>query len=375
MAGVPRKPRVVSPWESSAQSQRGNILPFETNLATGDSRPAVPQALLDLWSALTLPGDAATGANGMQDLYQDPETGTVSPNLNPDLIARAAGFPLEVGMPGLMTGASQVAKEGLDPNLLSIFAGPKGKTADLDKLAEAKDEILRLQMLHGRTGLKVPEINEIFDETGWLLAPDGRMKYEISDDPAVPTKHMPVSVFDAKMDGYLSDFISHPELFDAYPELKGHSTEVDIRPGPQEGFYDPSMNLISAAGRRPFDVASVLMHETQHKVQELEGFARGGSPNGVRHMLANLEPNASAQLSLPDPMQLYKALMGEAEARMVQRRFETGDNKKSPYGTGDGSYDVPASLQIDPKWMADPAKSIGQDELMKKLLSLKAALQ
>lgn len=98
----------------------------------------------------------------------------------------------------------------------------------------------------------------------------------------------------------LGEVVSHPELFDAYPELR--NIRVNVKNMRNYGHYDEwsgviAINRIQGVG----EMHSTLLHEIQHAIQSIEGFARGGSTqaNGRK----------------------YNNLSGEVEARNAERRM------------------------------------------------------
>jgi hypothetical protein len=76
----------------------------------------------------------------------------------------------------------------------------------------------------------------------------------------------------------LDDYIDDDELFAAYPDLR----EVEVKLGDANavlrgklGKYNPKDVTITLYDRSE----DVMCHEVQHVIQDIEGFARGGSPN------------------------------------------------------------------------------------------------
>ena len=71
---------------------------------------------------------------------------------------------------------------------------------------------------------------------------------------------------------------------------------------------------------------NVALHELQHGVQEIEGFAKGGSPSTVMTKLQQSNPDEyqrllSSSQNLNDIYDnAYKRIAGEVEARAVQKR-------------------------------------------------------
>lgn len=97
----------------------------------------------------------------------------------------------------------------------------------------------------------------------------------------------------------LNEVLDDPELFASYPQLKDVKVSVDELKSTEQAHFNPSKNEIVLSSRLDAeDMKSSLYHEIQHKIQEIEGFARGGGVGSLN----------------------YKKLAGEAEARNVQTR-------------------------------------------------------
>ena len=114
------------------------------------------------------------------------------------------------------------------------------------------------------------------------------------------------NVFMAEQDGGLikvGDVLDHLALFSAYPKIS--ETRVAIDNGLQKGnaAYSPESNTITIPGMDDSkQLLTVLLHEIQHGIQNIEGFATGGSPD--------LNGGFSA----------YKRLAGEVESRNTEAR-------------------------------------------------------
>jgi len=124
----------------------------------------------------------------------------------------------------------------------------------------------------------------IHQATGWWKGADGKWRFEIDDSVAaignLPKKQNMMQVPHRNADIFLPDVFTHPQLYNAYPTLRN----TTVRPmdldqlGSARGAYLSGPNrLLLAPGTAP-DLKSVTLHEAQHGVQELEGFARGGRP-------------------------------------------------------------------------------------------------
>ena len=165
--------------------------------------------------------------------------------------------------------------------------------------------------------------------TGLFQMPDGKYRFEI-DDTKASIKELPneglVNYDDAieltkdafpSLNGAdlirkafstrkLSDVIDHKELFDNYPQLK--NTEVAfVDGGGSLGGYFPKENLITVNLGQVYPdrvenvkdrVMSILLHEIQHNVQDIENFARGSNmSSGQQNIAVNIE-DAQRKLGL-----------------------------------------------------------------------------
>jgi hypothetical protein len=277
-----------------------------------------------------------------------------------------------------------------DPTRAEIFIGKTAKTWD----APAAQKAQELEKV-GFT----PEA--IWRKTGTFRGPEGEWRQEISDamafKPTVGTPEANTRFWN------VNEAVLHPAMRKAYPEIMEETlTTIERKPFAESGFYqakvprtDEAVGLdpeLYVAARDRGSIKSILAHELQHAVQEAEGFARGGSPRmfekGValsergRGVLEDLRDSlGSGSLTSPreivdnlkyfregeleriaakhkfktvdelqkflkeetlqrDPVEQYKRLAGEAEARATQaRRGMTMEQRRTkfPYE----SYDVP----------------------------------
>ena len=82
---------------------------------------------------------------------------------------------------------------------------------------------------------------------------------------------------------HLADWIENKELFDAYPDLKNvEMVFTDQLPKNEAGYYSEKENRLVVNTAFDMDyIESVIAHEVQHAIQRKEGFAVGGSTEGV----------------------------------------------------------------------------------------------
>jgi hypothetical protein len=82
--------------------------------------------------------------------------------------------------------------------------------------------------------------------------------------------------------GTLGERYPHPELYEAYPKMRNYKVELvdPDRLGGASGEFDPVRKKIRIDQTLPEDrVASTLLHEVQHAIQDRErGFSLGGNP-------------------------------------------------------------------------------------------------
>ena len=252
---------------------------------------------------------------------------------------------------------------------------------------------------------------EIWKETGTVRGPDGQWRQEISDKEAFIKGNKPFE--DVIMGAYdrgvletgeqlykttVGDVMYHNPLKEAYPEMMGIETQMMRKGSNARGSLgiDKANNEQILSVRKdlpPEEARSTMLHELQHAVQEKEGFGVGGNVDTmarlrstvmnkigdlnsqmgsyVKAMDASTDPLEKAALKqqydaaieermklVPfaqlEPMDAYRSLIGEAEARLTQTRrdlnsaqrkkyfpFEFQDKNLNPYG-----LDIPPNMLI-----------------------------
>ena len=256
---------------------------------------------------------------------------------------------------------------------------------ELDRNAESNERIENLETAK-RMEEAEKDANVIRLATGWEKGADGKWKYEIDDSKVhfnlydameewdemhpryeelreklfktelseeeqkefdqwvdernkVSDKHTDMD-FSEKLLGKtfrLPEVMRHNELFKAYPELK--YVTVSIKKTGENGtlgnanYEDKHINLYrhekDTDGFEEWEkkAGSILLHEVQHIIQGIEGFAKGASPEMFEE-----SPEASEQSSIGrkivadgksfmSAMEAYRASAGEVESRNVQTRM------------------------------------------------------
>ena len=192
--------------------------------------------------------------------------------------------------------------------------------------------------------------------TGWERGADGKWRYEMPDAKIKDTMDVGggqiVKRYEEDMlwnGGKLSKVIDAPELFKAYPQLKDVRIETDaiMIDMPSNGEYNSKTNTITIHADELKYMNGILNHEIQHAIQDIEGFAKGGSPRLVRGEVkkklnevtkqirqlraegkedeakALIEKNRGLYNAYQknDDYNSYKSLAGEVEARNVSARM------------------------------------------------------
>lgn len=219
---------------------------------------------------------------------------------------------------------------------------------------QASEKLGRTESFEQATQLKMAgkTSGEIWMATGWFEGPDGAWRFEISDQDATANLQAMEEVawlqgqissiarqqmdgiiqapeaarktafymervdrlnsaFDEAEPGTLPAYLNHPTLFEAYPELTKMRVIIDPdAPYPEVTTNTPRIVIPSSYLEDSDLLFDTLIHETQHLVQRIEGFAKGLSPfmNGYRESWEN-ELNELLE-SDPD-VQIYMELHAE----------------------------------------------------------------
>ena len=121
----------------------------------------------------------------------------------------------------------------------------------------------------------------VIKKTGWWLGKDLKWRYEISSEKA-KVLAWPTDLFKEEL---LENVLHHPELYKAYPALRNVKVSAGFLMPSGNGAYSSKHNQIylgawtkdsSMAGAIDTNLG-LLLHEVQHAIQTIEGFAPGGS--------------------------------------------------------------------------------------------------
>jgi hypothetical protein len=252
-----------------------------------------------------------------------------------------------------------------------IMAGKKSMMADLKALARAQ------YMNDGGAPRE-----QIWNETGWWQGPDQQWRYEIPDSASEYLRARPdvlhpkedgiwsreavksvaerardkapdVGYWDSSLDranlessvyknAPLEVALQHYGFEGAYPDLRlmikeNPSLRSKAAYGEGDGFGLIQLQDSGWNSERPNeDIRLSILHELQHALQGVEGFADGGSAADLA---------AEFGVSQKEGRDLYKRLAGETEARLVEQRanLTRQELKSRPPWT---MFDVPEDQQI-----------------------------
>ena len=349
------------------------------------------------------------GKNGSFVLVKDPsQIRSVNAAFDP---AKKDSSNLMAGVTGAAVGAGALM-QGEDAE--ASFLGKGAKMAN-----KAALEIARKMKDTGATQ------DEIFEKTGWFQGADDAWRFEVDDSQMIynePTKanlgydyqsqlskqlndyrslpdseikrEMDLMDFDGsvdeyrkarqvdiystldditKGDGYIqADVLENSPLSQGYPQTDVNPVNYKNQIGFNDsiaGSFNPQTGQATIKPGNP-DNLSILAHENQHVIQELEGFARGGSvpdvyPPGERDkyissLARSIKGKAGNKGATSEQIieqagriadsrfgreQYYRKLAGEVEARNVQGRLHMSPEERKllpPWTT----EDVPRSEQI-----------------------------
>ena len=151
------------------------------------------------------------------------------------------------------------------------------KLDELEGVTTRMDNLRRAQYMD----FKGKDARAIKRTTGWELAPDGKWRYELDDTHYdLVEKIKEFKKHNLKSPTLLDLWGEDNEVLKAYPTLKSIKVLFGSFRGMTKGVYDSQTNEITINRDYKNDnknLSSILLHEVQHAIQYIEGFAQGGS--------------------------------------------------------------------------------------------------
>lgn len=267
-----------------------------------------------------------------------------------------AGLPMYNYDPNKEGDRNRAFNEAINSsdNIRFSLAGERGAVA-ADKAEERTFRMDNLSVARKMEEEK-KDAKAIKMATGWERGADGKWRYEMPDAKIKDTMDVGgghiVKRYEDDMlwnGGKLSKVIDAPELFKAYPQLKDVLIDTDaiMNDMPSNGEYNSKTNTITIHADELKYMNSILNHEIQHAIQDIEGFAKGGSPILVRGEVKKRFDEVTKQIKQlraegkedeakalieknrglynayqkNDDYNSYKSLAGEVEARNVSARL------------------------------------------------------
>ena len=173
--------------------------------------------------------------------------------------------------------------------------------------------------------------------TGWERGADGKWRYEIPDAKIKDTIDVGggniVKRYEEGMlwnDGKLEDAVDAPKLFEAYPQLKNIKIHTDavMNYMPSNGYYNPQTNTITIHAADLKYLNSILNHEIQHAIQNIEGFAQGGNSKTVRSRIQKIiDDEKDASEYAKSNLKQYAALHMLASRLKASKQFAKSDQQ------------------------------------------------
>ena len=208
-----------------------------------------------------------------------------------------------------------------------------------------------------------------------LIKKDDDYSNNIIDDMMDVENSLKRFAFEPRLptDGTLEDFMKHDVLFKEYPFLKHYDIKFRDLEDKTSGYANHTdKQIVVNSNRTDDEKKSIILHEVQHIIQEIEGFAKGGSPEQfklkgsekvydsfITKAEAERKPKLNALIdrlknkditkeefkklydempetkevskwkeiiaNAKDPMSAYERLAGEQEARAVQAALKYPD--------------------------------------------------
>lgn len=202
---------------------------------------------------------------------------TISRNAQIYGLARNLGVPIDELHRELDKIRERTISEESDAQF--SFAGERGAAA-LDNAEAATTRLDNLVVAREMEAAN-KSVSLIKLATGWERGKDGKWRYELDDSVITVRTNEAIHALAQVVPVALRKIIDAPELFAAYPELQqmrfAYRADDDSRVagtyfGPKRGIH-----LRDDLLKKPEKAKRVLMHEIQHALQDIEGFANGGS--------------------------------------------------------------------------------------------------
>lgn len=194
-------------------------------------------------------------------------------------------------------------QRGPMPERVGVFAGSNALTADKAALKTAKNM--------ADAGLSR---DDIWRETGWFKGADGKWRFEIDDSQAYSAiketaGEISEGIIPKDAPLTLGEVFGHDVLFGAYPSVGNIDTRL-VSGDTLDAIVPGSYGGVTKGGNLVLrdDIIETArpLHEIQHLIQRIEGFASGGDPRllgkeDYMRLAGEVEARNAANRGLFDP--------------------------------------------------------------------------
>jgi hypothetical protein len=160
-----------------------------------------------------------------------------------------------------------------------------GKNANLSQNVRDNLQVARDMENSGKS------VKDIRIATGWERGADNKWRYEIPDnieffkDTIKTVREILYSYKNVDDISQKANYFLPEELLNLYPKLKNITIQFNKNGDEEKGYYDPVNNVINVnLGVYPENTIYTLLHEIQHAIQGIEGFAKGTSINQTKYL-------------------------------------------------------------------------------------------
>lgn len=208
-----------------------------------------------------------------------------------------------------------------------------GEKALMNYMSKASEDEMELMDSSMKLAKDMAKRGATFEDqvarTGMGIGPDEKLRFEIPDTDA--RLRMPTDMFEEGEIYRVQDVLSHPKLYEFYPDLANKQVRIINQPDKPMSFgaynldsqtIDLNVGSMPFIDQDPVAVISGLLHESQHYAQQIERFLQGTSKNKFLKKYTNKSWEQASKADKEKATRDYLKSYGEAEARNVQLRFE-----------------------------------------------------
>jgi len=210
---------------------------------------------------------------------------------------------------------------------------PMGEKAGADYAHRAKvlESAAWLKDFAAKNKLDIPETLSQMRELGFEMPPKEAIQQAMTLQQSPGTMMARAHTYkqmaerEAMGPGTLAERYPHPELYEAYPQLKDYRVELvgADRIGGARGEFDPGQKKIRIDRSLPNEeAASTLMHEAQHGVQEIEpDFSPGGNQSAALERMGQ-------GMDVPSRLQLLERMRGSMQRVLKEQDLTEVERKR-----------------------------------------------